>query len=439
MVDIVPREISFRPRPWPAEMTPERLRILYVSPMPTSPPRSGAEARMHGLLSNLARRHEVTAVTLIDPAEDQDLCLRAMREHCREVVFVRSPHGRTGLSKRALQLRSSVSSASFERLLCTIPGFQETLDRVLTSRSFDVVNLEFPYQAHYRFRRAPAGARPPVVILDAHDIAYEIVRQVSRTGATALRRLYASLNWRKLRSDELAAFRSVDGVYACSDADRSRILADLPGARVAVVPNAADVDFFQPRSSYPPADGRTIVFFGLLSTVPNVDGVMHFLNDVWPRIAAARPDARVKVIGARPPPALLALASDRVEVTGLVADLRPHLASAAVLVVPLRLGSGTRLKIVEGMAMAKAIVSTTLGAEGIEVTPGRDILIADGPAAFADAVVRVLDDRPLAERLGRAGRDLAVARYSWQAAAGTLEGFARDLLRARESGEPRAA
>src|SRR5690606_14407203 len=132
----------------------------------------------------------------------------------------------------------------------------------------------------------------------------------------------------------------------------------------------------------------TVVYFGLLSTVPNIDGVTYFIRDIWPRIAAAHPQARCKIVGGRPPPSLLALAEPQIEFTGFVSDLRPHLAAAAAVVVPLRLGGGTRLKIVEAMAMGKAVVSTTLGAEGIEAVPGRDLLVEDQPAAFADAVNR---------------------------------------------------
>ena len=193
------------------------------------------------------------------------------------------------------------------------------------------------------------------------------------------RRLYAGANWRKLRREELGTYRDADGVYVCSAADEQRLLDEAPGVRTTVVPNAADVDFYQPRPADPLPDGRTVVDFGLLSTVPNIDAVVHFVQDVWPRIAEARPDARFKIIGGRPPPSLLALAGPRVELTGFVPDLRPHLAAAAAVVVPLRLGGGTRLKIVEAMAMGKAIVSTTLGAEGIDALPGRDILIEDQP------------------------------------------------------------
>ena len=174
-----------------------------------------------------------------------------------------------------------------------------------------------------------------------------------------------------------------------------------------------------------------MVYFGLLSTVPNVDGVIHFIKDIWPRIVEANPEARCKIIGGRPPPSLLALAGPRIELTGFVSDLRPHLAAAAAVVVPLRLGGGTRLKIVEAMAMGKAIVSTTLGAEGIDAVAGRDLLVEDQPAAFADAVNRLMAQPGLAARIGQSARQLAVKRYAWSGAALALEGFYREILEAR--------
>ena len=242
------------------------------------------------------------------------------------------------------------------------------------------------------------------------------------------RRVYAGANWRKLRREELRTYSEADGVYLCSAADERRLLNELPGVRTAVVPNAADVEYFQPRATDPPPDGRTVVYFGLLSTVPNIDAMVHFVRDIWPRIAKARPDARFKIIGGRPPPSLQALAGPRVELTGFVSDLRPHVAAAAAIVVPLRLGGGTRLKIVEAMAMGKAIVSTTLGAEGIEAVAGRDILLEDEPGAFAEAVNRLLVEPDLAARIGRSARQLAMERYGWSEAARTLEGFYRQVM-----------
>ena len=409
-------------------MPSDRLSVLYLSQMPPSPPRFGAQARMHGLMTNLARRHEITAVSLVDPEFDLEDCRRAMREYCGEVVLVPNPNGRAGMAKRALQLRSLASLHSFEHHRFSVPALQRALDGLMAKKRFDVVNVEFPYLAHYRLDGAPAGARPPPLVVDSHEIAWDIVRQFARSGATLSRRLYAGFNWRKLRRDELAAYGAADGVCVCSEADRQRLLAEIPSARTAVIPNAADVEFYQPRPGDPAPDGRTVLFFGLMSTLPNIDGIVWFAKEIWPLIAARRPDARLRILGKGPPPAVRELAGPKVEVAGFVEDLRPHLASAAALVVPLRLGGGTRLKIVEGMAMAKAIVSTRLGAEGIEAVDGRDILLADDPAGFAAAVLRLLDDPGLAARLGRAARELAVSRYAWSSAAQGVERFFREIL-----------
>ena len=409
-------------------MIPRRLDILCVSQMPASPPRFGAQARMHGLMTQLARHHDLTAVMLIDDAFDIEECRRAMQAYCRDVVLVQNPYGRDGFAKRLLQLRSLVSTRSFDRLRVTVPALQQALDRVLRARRFDVVNLEFPYLGHCDVRQAPPGERLPSLVVDSHEIAYDLARQFAVAGANMGRRLYAGANWRKLRREELRVYREADGVYLCSAEDEQRLLDQVPEAPTVVIPNAADVDYYQPRPTDPPSDGRTVVYFGLLSTVPNIDAVIHFVQEIWPRIATANPEARCKIIGGRPPPSLLALAGPRIELTGFVPDLRPHLAAAAAVVVPLRLGGGTRLKIVEAMAMGKAIVSTTLGAEGIEAVAGRDILIEDQPAAFADAVNRLLAEPGLAARIGESARQMAVNRYAWSSAAEALEGFYRRIL-----------
>ena len=305
---------------------------------------------------------------LVDDEFDAEECRQAMQAYCREVDLIPNPYSRDGLAKRLLQVRSLISPRSFERLRVTVPALREALDRTLRTKRFDVVNLEFSFLGHFDLRQAPAGETPPVLVVDAHNIDFDLARQYARTGGLG-RRLYDEANWRKLRREELRTYGDADGVYLCSVADERRLLDEVPAARTAVIPNAADVEYFVPRPTDPPPDGRTVVFFGLMSYAPNIDGVIHFIQDIWPHIAKAHPDARCKIIGGRPPPAVLALAGSRIEITGFVSDLRPHLASAATLVVPLRFGGGTRLKIVEGMAMAKAMVSTTLGAEGHRGSP----------------------------------------------------------------------
>ena len=407
----------------------QRLSILCVSPWVPSPPRFGAQARIHGLMTQLARRHDLTAVMLVDHEFEVEECRRAMRAYCRDVVLVPKLQLGEGLTKRLSQLQSLGSTRSWERRLCALPKMRRAVDRVLRAKRFDLVNLEFSFLGGCDLRQAPPNERPPRLVVDSHNIDYELARQYARAGRSLAHRFYAGVNWRKLRREELATYRDADGVYLCSAADERRLLDLAPGIRTIVIPNAADVEHYQPRPADPVPDGRTLVFFGHLSYAPNVDGVIYFLERIWPRVAEAHPEARVKLIGGKPSRSLQQLAGPRVELTGFVPDLRPHLAAAAAVVVPLRLGGGTRLKIVEAMAMGKAIVSTTLGAEGIEAVPGRDLLIEDQPHAFAEGVNRLLGDPGLAARLGQSARRLAVERYSWSEAAQALEGFYRQILR----------
>src|SRR5213078_2785529 len=155
--------------------------------------------RMHGLMSQLARRHDLTAVALLDEQFDAEECHRAMQAYCHEVVLVPNPYGREGLTKRLLQLRSLASTRSFERLRVTVPALQRALDRVLRAKRFDVVNLEFPYLGHCDLRQAPPGERLPPLVVDSHEISYDRARQFARAGSSLYRRLYAGANWRKLR------------------------------------------------------------------------------------------------------------------------------------------------------------------------------------------------------------------------------------------------
>jgi polysaccharide biosynthesis protein PslH len=414
-------------------MHSERLSVLLVSPMAPSPPRFGAQARTHGLLSELAKNHDVSAIIL---HEDEDTPLTsgpAMREYCRDVTFVRNPHSPTGLRRRAQQMRSWLSRRSYQRHLFAVPGFQDVLDRALGSHRYDVVFVNFPHLAHYRLRLSPPGTATPVIVIDSHDVNYDLARQVAKSRAPLGQRLHAMLNWRKLAREELEAYRTADGVCVCSKADQGRLAADAPSATTVVIPNAADIERLQPRESDPVSDGRTVLFFGLMSTVPNVDGVTWFLREIWPRIATARPDLRFVVVGANPAAAVLAHAGPGITILGPVDDLRPHLSAAAAVVVPLRLGSGTRLKILEAWAMARPVVSTSLGAEGLDGVSGQHLLVADEPAEFADAVLRVLGEPELAQRISLGGRALAAERFSWRGAAASLEDFFRNALARRRA------
>ncbi len=405
-----------------------RLAILFVTRLPPSPPRFGAQARLHGLLTALARRHDLSVLSLHGPGDDAGAARRALEGYCREVVLVPGHPGSSGLAKRWLQLRSLASPRSYEHLLHRLPALQAAADALLSRTRFDVVDLEFPFMTGLGLRRAPDGAPAPRVILGEHNVEWSLGRQVAARERGTVRRLYAAADWRKLRAEEEGAWRSHDGVTVCSEPDADRVRAAAPAARVAVVPNAVDLERLRPRADHPPAVADRVLFFGSMGYAPNVDAVLHLLDRIWPAVRAARPAARLEIVGPGAPPAVLARRAPDVEVTGFVDDLAPHLARAAVVVAPLRMGGGTRLKILEAMAMARPVVSTPLGAEGIEARHGVELLLADEPAAFAAAVARLLADPAQGDRLGRAGRALVEERYSWGASADRWERFARELL-----------
>ena len=214
-----------------------------------------------------------------------------------------------------------------------------------------------------------------------------------------------------------------DGVLAVSDADRQTFAALYPDAirqPVHVVPTGVDTDYFAPAPSDPAS--RTIVFTGSMDWLPNEDSMQFFCRDILPRIRAAEPDVRLSIVGRAPTPAVKRLAEDGgVHVTGSVDDVRPYIREAAIYIVPLRIGGGTRLKIFEAMAMGKAVVSTTVGAEGLPVTDGEHVILADQPETFAAAVVGLLRDPDRRAHIAAAARRLVVEQYDWSAVAGTLE------------------
>lgn len=402
---------------------------------PPSPATIGAQRRIEGLMTTLAGRHRVSGVALVGPAQDTGPAERAMRRYCEEVVLVRGRADR-GPRKRLLQLRTLLSRTSFERHQVSVPELQRALHALLRRRRRDVVSLEGPFLSGYDVRVAPPGAPPPLVLVDAHNVEHLLARRSQAASREVLRWLHHATNWRKVRRDELAAWRDADGVAFTSRDDATLAGPLLGPVPSAVIPNGVDVAHFRPRRDVAVEPG-TLVFFGTLDYFPNQDGVRHLLADVWPRLAAAVPSARLRIIGPHPTPEVLAWRGPRVEVVGCVEDLRPHLARAAVVVAPLRVGGGTRFKILEAMAMGRPVVSTTIGAEGLEVEDGRELLVADGPEAFAAAVRRVLADEPLARSLGAAGRALVERRYGWPAIASDLERFLWNL-RARRGDAPGA-
>lgn len=400
------------------------MKLLFLSPYLPYPPQSGAPRRVHGMLNELSRRHEVSLLAFTAPGEANEETLRALGQYCTRVVTVENDRVDRALTlnprrKRGIQLRSLLHVHSYERLIYGHPDFQRALDALVAGGDFDVVTMESALMGGYSL---PGSAR---LVLDEHNIEYDILARTSSRERPSLRKLYSRANYLKLRREERAAWAQFDGVTLTSERDEEMLRRDSPNTRTAVIPNGVDTELFRPSAD--PTEPGMILFFGAINYYPNTEGLLYFLDEVFPRVRAMHEGARLWIVGQQPPPAIVERAGEDVIVTGLVDDVRPYIERAAVIIAPLRIGGGTRLKIVEAMAMGKPIVATGLGAEGLEITDGEDILLADTPEEFAAQVVRVLDDADLARRLGEAARQRAESRYTWRAAVDRLERFYQEL------------
>jgi glycosyltransferase involved in cell wall biosynthesis len=259
-------------------------------------------------------------------------------------------------------------------------------------------------------QRLPLAGGVPV-IADTHNVEFDVLRRTAALADSWIRRRYATWQMAAMRDEEERCGRAVDLILATSERDRRVFEEELGLRRVAVIPNGIDLGEFEPDGT-PPSPG-TIVFSGLMSYYPNQQAVRWFLDEIFPLIVRRAPAAHFVVAGAAPPAWLRARASDRVDVTGRVPDIRPYLRAASVVVVPLRIGGGTRVKILEAQAMRRPVVSTTIGAEGLGLTHGESILFADDAKEFADRVVGLLSDASQAARIAANGWAHAASKFSW--------------------------
>jgi len=397
------------------------MKILFVTPYLPSPPRFGAQRRLDGLMRGLAAaRHEVSLLSFVTDDEYAEHSLQSTKSYSQSVSTVRNDVlGLNVRTKRLMQLRSLISPRSFEYDLCYDSRFQAEIKRQLGGTHYDVVQVEFCHLGIYDY--SIRGTQKPLLVLDEHNIEYDIIKRTADAEGSAIRRLYSAVNWRKLRHEERDAWRRFDGVVLTSDRDEALLRKDAPSTPTTVVPNAVDLQHF--RTSSVEREPGTLMFFGAMNYHPNIQGVGYFVTEVLPKIAKAVPNVKLRVVGQQPPDSIRALAGPHVEVVGFVDDPRPLLDRSAAMVVPLLIGGGTRFKIVEGMAMSTPIVSTYLGAEGLEVEHERHVLLARDGDALASETIRILKDPALGQRLGAEARLLAEHRYGWEGAVSALENF----------------
>jgi glycosyltransferase involved in cell wall biosynthesis len=286
----------------------------------------------------------------------------------------------------------------------------------LATEQYDLIHVEHTNIAHWLHE---LDSKVPKILSSENVKTVIWERYYQHAKGLERRRFYR--DFLRLQEYESTYLKDYDCVIAVSEKDRDTFREfTQDSVPLLVVPNGCDTDYFQ--QIEPVSDQFELVFTGTMQYRPNAEAMLFFCRQIYPKILAKVPGCRLKIVGNKPPPEVKALVKlGNIEVTGYVDDVRPYMASADVVVVPLLSGSGTRLKILEAMAMGKAVVATTVGAEGIDYTNGRDIVIAEDPESFAENVVALLADRQKREMLGTNARELAKQKYSWQSSAVSLE------------------
>lgn len=388
------------------------MTILLLTQVLPYPPESGPQIKTWNLIKYLARHHAVTLVSFVrgNAAAHVEPLLR----YCRAVHTVPL---RRGIARDAgFLLASLLGRQPFMIRRDERAAMRRMVATVAAAQPFDAVHADQLNMAPYALR-----VRAPLRVLDAHNALWLGYGRLAEQLSFGPRRALWARESRALKRYEGWCARQFDRVLAVSDADR-RAIQEAAGeaVQIVVMPIAVDADEVRPIARRP--DAERIVHLGTMFWPPNVDAVGWFADAILPLVRAERPQAGFDVIGARPPRAVRALARRAgIRVTGYVADPDPYLREAGAFVVPLRAGSGMRVKILTALAQALPVVATSIGCEGLEVETGRHVLIADSAGGFAAATLQVLGDRGLAEALGRNGRALIETTYDYRVAYQSLD------------------
>lgn len=387
------------------------MRILWLKTELLHPVDKGGKIRTYNMLKELKRDHHITYLTLDDGSADGDAHHRA-QEYCHELVCVPHHHREKFSKGFYLELLFNLASPlpyaikKYE----SIPMRTEILTR---EDSIDVVICDFLAPAI----NVPRNLSCPAVLFQ-HNVEAMIWKRHFEVQNNRAKKTYLRDQWRKMVKFEKEMCRGFDAVIAVSAEDRDQIRDEYGVKAVFEVPTGVDTEFFRP-SGNENIDPHNVVFTGSMDWLPNEDAIRYYTDQIMPIVRRSIPGATLTVVGRNPYSSLLELSrrDPSIVVTGRVEDVRPYMERAAAYVVPLRIGGGTRLKIYEAMAMEKAIVSTTVGAEGLPVTDGRELRIADTPETFAASVVDLLTNVEAARKLGQEAARVVREKFGWNGVA----------------------
>ena len=399
------------------------MRVLLLTQVLPYPPDSGPKIKTWNVLKYLAQQYDVTLVSFV--RGDQTAEVNQLKNYCRVVYVVPISRGTWG--DCWYMIKSLLTHQPFLIVRDDRAAMHEVIKQLTTATQFDIIHVDQLNMAQYAERVTGACK-----VLDAHNALWLLYKRLWETMPPGPKKWLLGRDWRLLKQYEGEICRRFEGLLTVSEEDKVA-LQEAAGLSLeaTVIPIAVDTDEIVKIRRCAEADH--ILHIGTMFWPPNIDGVLWFLHEIFPLIQVKRPKITFDVVGAKPPPEIMAYNSkgSGVNVAGYVDDPTPYYKAAGVMVVPLRAGGGMRVKILNALAQGLPIVSTTLGCEGIAVEPGRHLLIADTPESFAQATILLLEDKRLANELGYNGRQLVQSTYDFRVACDPLDVLYRQVIAAQ--------
>ncbi|MBD3183554.1 glycosyltransferase [Candidatus Poribacteria bacterium] len=399
------------------------LKILFVSPTIPYPPLDGGRIRVLNVISRLCRGNDLTFLAFAHPVDDKD-GVDYLNNLNMEVVTVESPDSGTSDNISGLW-RSFIHRKPFTVAKYYSKEMVNTLSDLLNSGDFDLVHFEMIHTGQFLFllKRMPQC----VTVLGQQNVDSGIWYRLAKNEFSFYKKSLYLYQYGQFADYENRICSGFDLCTCVSEEDKQRLINLCPDANIEVIENGVDLEYFKPFDET--EERQRIVFTGSMDWQPNEDAVIHFCKDILPIIQDKFPDVEFYIVGSKP--TLRVQELDKiygVTVTGSVEDVRPYISSASVFVVPLRIGGGTRLKILQALAMNKATVSTSVGAEGLGLESGNHIMISDSPDEFAEFTVNLMKDDELRYSLANTGRDFVKERYSWDVIVYKMETEYRKII-----------
>jgi len=395
------------------------MRIAFISPFLPYPPDNGIKIRDYYLLRGLASHHEVDLVTPSYTEIDEGV---QQVESLGAKVYIFRHRKKWNLPAKISQtFLPTPLGVNYFAPTSTVTQVQEMLRR----GAYDLLYVDEMFLAPYAW-----GIADVPKILSRTKIDYSFYGQLAKNSASTGQKLLSLIEYHKTYRYEKRVWLEFRKGIVCSPREKELVMKIAPDVDLLVAPNGVDTRLF----AFDEGKEREVpvlLFVGTMSYQPNIDGVLYFLREVYPRIIADRDEVEIWIVGHDPPLSIQLFDRDpRIKVTGSVSDVQPYYRGCTAVIVPLRIGGGTRLKIAEAMAIGRPVISTPIGCEGLEVRHEEHLLIAEGPEEFAQQTLRLLDEPGLRKRLVENGRRLVEERYSWSTIAAQVEEFCIEAVTA---------